>query len=1245
MKTRELKELKLTKNIIIPFPNFQQNTIISPTQMNDNFEEIEYAYNNLIDNHNGALEKINKVLSDLTSSDNEAIVNEQERIEAEEIRVNNEEERIANEEERKTEETKRIAMYNVHLNDEIRREQKHIQMVGEFDTKVGEVDTLISTKTEEYNTFVETKEVEIQNAINSIPPKSELIGEKGDKGDKGEKGDKGDRGEQGLQGIQGIQGLQGVKGDKGDKGDKGEQGIQGLKGDKGDKGDRGEQGVKGDTPSITHLETSINNKIQEVETRFNTLTSTQQQSSEVIDARDGETSLKARLDRDIEKAKQVYVNVEGSHISTDSNVGYAKDVEIKGNTIQDASNLADIRSVGDKVEGQELYEIPVLSCGKNLFDISKMIIPSEWYGVWSPQLNLSDFGIVSGKTYYFDVGVRVRFYNNSSMVLEIGFGNKTYASIPTYDKVVFDTYIPDMTLEQYKEKLKISYIIEGNKPMYTYEPYQEDKLTILSPVQLEKVGDVRDRIIEKDGVWGVEKNVDNIVFNGSEQWQYNSNTKEFYLTKNNYIYDGNYGCICDKFTYGETGGNYNNVIRLGQAIFVSLRKDDITNVNDFKAWLQNNNVLVMFITPQPQFIPLPHDQQVKLRTFASKTNISFLTEIEGTIKAQVPKSLGATVNTHTEQINNLNKELDRVKKLEESTVSTVTTESDFTTVEATSNGYFEDVKLEGKTLVNLFTRKQTWNVGGSDLTTWSANIRVEVGKQYTLIVKGLNEAKANGEFYITGIGCGRLKNNSVFTPQTIAEGYTSNFFIYGKTDTVWLQEDADKIQVMILEGDHTQNPPSYFEGLKSVGQGTDEIVVSSVNENLCPVTNDVVNTQEVLWYEWSGIKNAVTPSISKSKYKFYLGKGTYKILWDSLENANSQQITTFDGAKVIASVNNESIFTVTNGTECVLRFRNVEANKPSSITNCRIIRENTNPYYTPHQSNKKRLLYYNEETQTWEKPILREWDSIEKHADGKYYYHQRSGEVVLNGSENTWGVSQYGNNENTLAFTLVSKGVKEASVICDKFSYSFNWNDIEHVHSNTNAINITISRNKLSTQDVAGFKQWLQANNVTVVYQLAEEKVYECTNIDLITYANETNYIVESGAISPKSILKVHNNISNVVKILQEKVSLLESNVKASQEVQDMMILETDMRMLDIELALMEFAPMKLNLGGSNMLRSATYFNFLKNHIINETYEKEYLENVMNKYLATGRINQDEYDELYKMLYPPVYDIELPIEP
>ena len=206
------------------------------------------------------------------------------------------------------------------------------EKINEVDNKISETDRFVEAKELEINENlkentkkVDNKIVDIENAISEanskidnaiakIPPKSELIGEKGDKGEKGEKGDKGDRGEQGLQGIQGIQGIQGergLQGVKGDKGDKGEQGIQGLKGDKGDKGDRGEQGVKGDTPSIAHLEASINNKIQEVETRFNTLTSTQQQETEVIDARDGEVSLKTRLDRDIEKVKQVYVKLDG----------------------------------------------------------------------------------------------------------------------------------------------------------------------------------------------------------------------------------------------------------------------------------------------------------------------------------------------------------------------------------------------------------------------------------------------------------------------------------------------------------------------------------------------------------------------------------------------------------------------------------------------------------------------------------------------------------------------------------------------------------------------------------------------------------------------------------------------------------------------------------------------------------------------------------------------------------------------
>lgn len=1024
---------------------------------------------------------------------------------------------------------------------------------------------------------------------------------------------------------------------------------------------------------------TVSNKINEVETRFNALTSSQQQDAEVIDARDGETSLKARLDRDIEKAKQVYECVEGSNISTDSSSGYLKDVEILGNTIQNASNLADIRSVGDKVKGQELYEIPVLSCGKNL--VSFVQYP---FGINSDgNENISGNNNVTGfckvrpnTTYVTSINGVLRGTNQFFYDIDKKFISKSINPTNTFTTPNNCYYVRNT----FGNSLEENFQIEEGTVATPYEPYQEDKLTILSSVQLEKVGDVRDRIIEKDGVLGVEKNVDNIVFNGSEQWQYNSATKEFYLTKSNYIYNSFNGCISDKFVYGETGGSYNNVIKLGNAIFVTLRKDDITNLDDFKVWLQNNNVLVMFITPQPQFIPLPHDQQVKLRTFAGKTNISFLTEIEGTIKAQVPKSLGATVNTHTEQISNLNKELDRVKKLEESTVSTVTTESDFTTVEATSNGYFEDVKLEGKTLVNLID-KYMFLHGGYTLNenmffTGVANgtylaVNDDVAKYkpsstYTMIVEVVSNT-LDGEFKpniphtisifnesftiplnATGVFVKKLTTKASF------EGCTTGLRAY-ILDTC--KSGSVKARIGVLEGDHTQNLHSYFEGLKSVGDGVDEIVVSSVNPNgnLFDGELEVGSLNASGDTDWTSyVKTGLIRVNPSSEVICRIGK--YKG-----ENATSTDIrlAEYDMNKNFIKFSGGTYkATVSNKTHYVKFAKKLEASDDSRVdinaVSDVVVVIGNELHDTPHQSDKKRLLYYNEETQTWEKPILREWDSIEKHTNGKYYYHQRSGEVVLNGSEE-WGKANtdYASESNisfVIPFTTISSWGNKFQLICNPLPSVGGsggvWNGIkEGITTDGKSLFICINKTKLPTQDVQGFKQWLQTNNETVVYQLTQEKVYECTNIDLITYANETNFIVESGALSPKTTLKVHSNISNVVSLLQKKVSLLESNIKASQEVQDMMILETDMRMLDIELALMEFAPMKLNLlGGSDMLRSATYFNFLKNHIINETYEKEYLENVMNKYLATGRINQDEYDELYKMLYPPVYDIELPIE-
>lgn len=831
---------------------------------------------------------------------------------------------------------------------------------------------------------------------------------------------------------------------------------------------------------------TVSNKVNEVENRFNALTSKQQQDAEVIDARDGEISLKARLDRDIEKAKQVYVNVEGSHISTDSSVGYLKDVEILGNTIQSASNLADIRSVGDKVEGQELYEIPVLSVGKNLFNTVFKDALNNINGV-----TVNDSGVVTingtlSTHAMFNVVIpkgkyRTTTFSDSRMALHVFWegGDSSFQTNKTL------SYTEDKTLKCYiasgtYDNHICKFQLEEGTVATPYEPYIEDKLTILSPVQLEKVGDVRDRIIEKDGVWGIEKNVITITLDGTEAGWYNNDTQKFYEVPIADIVTPNTTVICDKYihTISGTGNETGKIVTVQHsAIRIYPTNYDNTTLSEFKKELNVNNVTIKYPTTQLQFIPLPHSQQVKLRTFASKTNISFLTEIEGTIKAQVPKSLGATVNTHTEQISNLNKELDRVKKLEENTVSTVTTESDFTTVEATSNGYFEDVKLEGKTLVNLVQNAKEYTLTRESVESGFAQVACDTyildkNKDYTAIYIQISREGNTPKFSINNVETDNADYYNIALFDTSTTGYEVVIKKINRSynwQTMRFYYDSEyigttKFKLLLLEGDHTQNPLSYFEGLKSVGEDVDEIVVSS-------------------------------------------------------NNNQPKQIETTDDNSITTTIDNPN-----------------------------------------YQSDKKRLLYYNTETQAWEKPILREWDSIEKHTDGKYYYHVRS---------------------------IEEDYVEGDEIVTDYIT-----------------------------------------DMTTTVKPLSQEKVYECTNIDLITYNGETNFIVESGVLSPKTTLKVHSNISNVVSLLQKKVSLLESNMTKYMITQNRLMLASRYNADTVSFKV-DVASFSDTFEYDNDLYELILNNIL---VGKDNYNREYIENLIRFYWMDFIISDEMYSTLFEII-------------
>lgn len=161
------------------------------------------------------------------------------------------------------------------------------------------------------------------------------------------------------------------------------------------------------------------------------------------------------------------------------------------------------------------------------------------------------------------------------------------------------------------------------------------------------------------------------------------------------------------------------------------------------------------------------------------------------------------------------------------------------------------------------------------------------------------------------------------------------------------------------------------------------------------------------------------------------------------------------------------------------------------------------------------------------------------------------------------------------------------------------------------------------------------------------------------TTEEEKNHIVNNN--SDKEIIALHYDINfgyidfsseTEMQVLQNKISILEaenSDLLESQKVQDRTIVENDMRMMDLEWALEDLITSinptaKINLTEvfSMFGRSATYFNQLKQMIEMENYDsKEDMERMLNKYAAGSRprITQEEYDQLFDLLYPPVYDI------
>lgn len=502
------------------------------------------------------------------------------------------------------------------------------------------------------------------------------------------------------------------------------------------------------------------------------------------------------------------------------------------------------------------------------------------------------------------------------------------------------------------------------------------------------------------------------------------------------------------------------------------------------------------------------------------------------------------------------------------------------TIEETSNGYLENVKLEGKTLVNLWGNKSsdfllsgqaTFNeeTGYIEVTSVShrySNVftkyteKLKPNTLYTIIVEVVENTFSNIPILrVASVNNTSDNTNPCLRGTKVINGGQIGKFVFQLT-TVSDFSNVDiglrtfvgndnlevgcklKFRIIILEGDHTQNPQNYFKGLKSVGEETDKINILSfkssgnllhcedfsISRNGVTLTYDSINQEFTLNGTCTQDNTSLFPQYLSTVYNRLL-QGSYSgrlILSNSnMANFNVRFYEKTFSRGVILNNKKLTHTGIYNDGDMVSFSVRIESGQTFNNDKFKVCfnKGDTPIPYEPYKEHKKELLYKDVDG-IWKKTVLCELDTIEKHSDGKWYYHKRSEQVVLNGT-GKWNLlnatpnMRYWTTPKKLGKTNTKNLINDFTVV-NNTTPSEGYN---HIGIDANG-NIVLGMDK-SKIDIT----YLLNNPITLVYELAQEEVYECLPISVASYDGETTYKIESGVIAPTSSFEPDYTLSNAV--------------------------------------------------------------------------------------------------------------------
>lgn len=492
------------------------------------------------------------------------------------------------------------------------------------------------------------------------------------------------------------------------------------------------------------------------------------------------------------------------------------------------------------------------------------------------------------------------------------------------------------------------------------------------------------------------------------------------------------------------------------------------------------------------------------------------------------------------------------------------------TCENTLDGRIENIVLEGRTYQNLFDTKNIigdWKFpckisanGNSYHKQYLAPL-TKPNTEYTIIVK-VSDNTINHQFTLTGW-------NSTANPAVITKNDGVGIFkrkITTRTDSfstswdmeLWRENIEGFITIdwlVILEGDWTNKEiPSYFEGIKSVGEKEGKISILSRNANLFVIDSskiknlnregDITITDEEIYcnignswnagftYETDALKPNTSYTLTRlvsdkfNANNFFRVEYYYKgILVDNIENTGVSGVAT--------------VFTTSTKRfdKAVLNFKNNGLNVTEGIYKPMLVEtQHADINYCKAKKDKREFIL-----EDGLKGLPNDvCDTIENREDGTYLV-ERVKKIVFDGSDDE-NFNICANTSDIFVVQIDSNAKNDSLTYISNYNvkHEFRWDikewetrDYVGVNfSNTpGKLTILFPKEKYTTlTDISSFKAWLQNNPFELYYELAEPVLTKIsdTKLSLDTY-NAITYVFSNNAISPNIKLKIASNLGSII--------------------------------------------------------------------------------------------------------------------